>query len=343
MASPLVNPEPLHPNYIPDSFIHRGQEQADLLDLISGGGRNLHLHGPRGTGKTHLVHSILRKLSLSVNTCYVDCSIENTQYKVLKRLYTAVSNEEINTGHHTSDLQRKIEARTEAVSTILVLDEIEFLLLNDGDDLLYFLSRMKNSHNLTTLLLSSQTTDLESALEERVYSSFQPHTIEMEPYSGEQLYDLLVARAEQALKPRSLHREALTYIASTTQNPGLGLHWLKTAAESTEGIITEGLMQQVQQDGFASYTTHLLDGFSEHHKHLYQVLQELDTEQDLIRTGDVYDRYREHCSSLDTEPLSDRRISDYLKHLELLNLITAEYHYGGSKGKTREIQLIRPS
>jgi len=34
--------------------------------------------------------------------------------------------------------------------------------------------------------------------------------------------------------------------------------------------------------------------------------------------------------------------SDYLKQLEQLNLITSEYHYGGRKGKTREINRVSP-
>ena len=38
------------------------------------------------------------------------------------------------------------------------------------------------------------------------------------------------------------------------------------------------------------------------------------------------------------EEVSNRHISDFLKHLELLNLIEVEYHYGGNIGKTRKTQ-----
>jgi cell division control protein 6 len=37
--------------------------------------------------------------------------------------------------------------------------------------------------------------------------------------------------------------------------------------------------------------------------------------------------------------LSTRRLSDFLKQLELLDLIDADYHYGGREGKTREIEI----
>jgi len=38
--------------------------------------------------------------------------------------------------------------------------------------------------------------------------------------------------------------------------------------------------------------------------------------------------------------LTNRRLSDFLTHLDLLGLIEAEYHRGGEAGKTREIQLV---
>jgi len=66
-------------------------------------------------------------------------------------------------------------------------------------------------------------------------------------------------------------------------------------------------------------------------------VEELDTENNTIRTGDIYTRYEELCKS--SNALSKRRLSDFLKQLELLNLIKAEYHYGGQKGKTRDVKL----
>lgn len=74
---------------------------------------------------------------------------------------------------------------------------------------------------------------------------------------------------------------------------------------------------------------------------IYQAIEELTLEREkpVIQTGSIYKRYKLLCQTYEEEPLSERRISDYLKHLELLNLIQAEYHYGGRKGKTREIQL----
>ena len=61
-----------------------------------------------------------------------------------------------------------------------------------------------------------------------------------------------------------------------------------------------------------------------------------------MRTGDIHLKYRELCQTYNENSLTDRRTSDYFKQLEQLNLITSEYHYGGSKGKTREINRVNP-
>jgi Cdc6-like AAA superfamily ATPase len=119
------------------------------------------------------------------------------------------------------------------------------------------------------------------------------------------------------------------------------LLWLLAAAEETDSKITESAVRTVREQAFQEYTDHLLHPFSEHHRLIHQAIQELDKEQDpdVIQTGAIYTRYNDLCESYSVDSLSNRRISDYLKHLERLDLIEADYHYGGKRGKTRRITL----
>jgi len=340
-STPISDITPLEPDYIPDEFIDRENPETALSNLLGEeGSRNIHLQGPRGAGKTHLTKSVLKQLPDDINTCYLDSRHADTQYKALKQIYRSLTGQQVNSGHHTSDLQRKIEERTGAIPTVIVLDELDFLLLNDGESLLYYLSRLNAKTSIITI--SNHITELQNRIEERTYSSLQPYPIQLGPYTGEETFQILLQRAQQALKPQTLQRDALTYIASTTQNTRLALHWLKTAATETEGLITENIVQQTREQALDQYTAQLLGQHSPHHKLIYQAITELNQEQEAIQAGDVYQRYQELTQSSEEERLSNRRISDFLKHLELLNLITAEYHYGGSKGKTREIKLGQP-
>lgn len=343
----LTDPGPLESNYVPADPIDREAEQAAFASALDtdGEGRlqNLHLQGVRGTGKTHLAQLALHELPDPVTTCYVPCTRYDTQYKVLKRLYRAVTGEAVGSGYHPSDLQRTIDDRTDVGQTVVVLDEVDFLLLNDGDDLLYFLSRLAPSHRIGIVTISSSLTPPETQLEQRTYSSLLPRPIVFEPYTAEDVFEMLGERAQQALAPRSLRREALTYIVSSTQNATYALQWLRQAAHAADDAITEELVADVEPAVYETYVKSLLEGFSPHHEVLYRAIAELDAERDSpIRTGVVYDRYQERCAASSEAPLSQRRVSDFLKHLELLDVIRADYQYGGRHGKTREITLTSP-
>jgi len=325
---------PLQNEYLPDPVIDREKEQEQLETGV-GNLQNLHIHGPRGTGKTHLTKKAIK--NIEANTCHISCLKHDTQYKALKQVLRQLTNEEVGTGHHTSELQRRIQKQVEVLETVLVLDELDFLLLNDGDDLLYFLSRLEA--DLGLVLVTANYEDLSEQVEERTFSTLQPNRIGFEPYSGEEIYEVLADRARQSLKPRSLRREALTYIASSTQNAEKALTWLRTAAQQAEDTVTETLVKDVREEASQSYIDDRLQKLSQHHRLLYQAIEELNEEHEKIHTGKVYSRYKQLCQAYNEDSLSDRRISDYLKQLEQLNLITSQYHYGGRKGKTREIQF----
>ncbi len=343
MTPIIENPAPLQSDYVPETFVNRKEEEAGLQAAFADPGdtslRNIHLYGSRGQGKTHFALSLLEDLPDRVNTCYIPCNQYDTQYKALQQIYQSVTQEEINNGYHTSDLKREIEERTGAVPTVVVLDEIDFALMNDGDSLLYFLSRIKNAENLSIITISAN--HQEPPVEERTRSSLQPQRISFPPYTGENVYEILLKRAKHSLANQSVQKEALTYIASTTDNIQYALTWLRKAAQQTENTITENQVKKLQSPAYQKYIQQLLQPFTPHHRQVFQSVQELVDERDSssIRTGPIYERYNQLCHEHREEPLTERRISDFLKHLELLNIIEAKYHYGGKNGKTRDIQI----
>lgn len=325
---------PLKQNHLPEEFTDREQEQKQLKNNLEL--RNIHIHGPRGTGKTHVIKKILKEVGLK--TCYVSCLEHNTQYKALRQIITQLSGRSTETGHHTAELQRKVEENVAVMDTVIILDELDFLLLNDGEDLLYFLSRLDNQPKIA--LVTTQTDKLREKLEPRTYSSLQPFRIQFEPYTGEQIYEILADRASRGLKNRTVHRNAVTYIASSTQNAEKALTWFRVAARNTQDTVTEELIQNIQKEALEVYIENKLRYLSKHHRYLFQAVKELSQEKGpVINTGDIYPRYETIAAERSENALSNRRISDYLKQLEKLDLITADYHYGGKKGKTREVRL----
>ncbi|MFP9061715.1 Cdc6/Cdc18 family protein [Natrialbaceae archaeon A-chndr2] len=340
-ASIIRDSEPLQPWFLPPQFYDRDEQLQHIESAVNQQSvlTNLHLFGPRGAGKTHTVRQVLESLD-QISTCIVQCEQQDTQYKVLKQLCQTVTDKNVPDGHHSSDLKRLFEKRSSQLRTVVVLDQVDFLLLNDGSDLLYYLSRIRHRDKISIITISETSPTLKTELDERTYSTLSPDMVLFEPYSTEDLFQILWDRATQAIHSGSVQRKAVTYIASSTENAAYGLQWLKTAAHHADTVVTEDLVRRVRPETDKAYIDQLLSGLTAHHRLIYDAVVELTTDsQEVVHTGEIYETYRQLARSDRMKPLSDRRISDYIKHLELLQVIEADYHYGGEKGKTREISL----
>ncbi|ERH00196.1 MAG: orc1/cdc6 family replication initiation protein [Haloquadratum sp. J07HQX50] len=331
------NQRPLQPEYIPGSITDRESERKALKQALD----TVHLpdvllHGPRGTGKTLLTRQLITQLEDDIQHHYINCIHHNTEHKALRKLHTSITGENTPQGFHTSKLQRKIEKQLKHTRHLIVLDEADFLLQNNGNSLLYYLSRINKPSNLGTIIVSAHTASLQSQIDERTHSTLQPQRIGTEPYTSEQVYQILSQRARQSLEPTSLHHEALTYLASATQNTKLGLHWLRHTAQNTDQPITEQTLKQTQKQAHHHFTERTLSYHTDHHRTLYKAIRDFDDYP--VNSGQTYTKYREHCRKQNLEPLSNRRISDYIQHLKLHGLIETKAHHGGKHGKTKEIQ-----
>lgn len=297
---------------------------------------HLHIVGPRGSGKTLLIQQTLDALPDAITGRYLSCIRYDTQYKVLRHLCNTVLDSDVSSGYHTSQLQRCLTDNWTPDDTVLVLDEVDFLLQNDGNDLLYYLSRHAPD-DIQLVLISANHPELAAEVDDRTYSTLQPRTVQIPAYSERTATRILADRA-QNLPTERLADGALTAITSTTTNIRLGLHWLAAAIEEAEAAVTPTAVDAVQQAAINRYHATLLADFTAHHTRLLAAVHDA-TDDAPVRSGAVYQAYKNRCRADGTSPLTTRRISTFLKHLELLGIIASEYHYGGEEGKTRRIRL----
>lgn len=332
---------PLDTDHVPQTIVNRDDEQAAILDALStAGSRNLYLYGPRGTGKTLVTRNCLNEAPSHLLTCYISCKKFDTEYEVLRQLYRTLTGNDINNGYHTAQLQERIEEHIAERKLVLVLDEIDFLFENNGDDLLYYLSRMKHHTNVTIVAISANHPEPQAVIEERTLSSLQPWYITFESYTREQIVHILETHLQDASLLDAVDQDALSLIADTTGNIQLALHWLEQAASTSEEQVTDELLRNVKSAAVQRYRDVLLTAFSSHHHLLFEAISQLVAEHGRsVNTGVVYDRYADLCDSTGNDPLSHRRITDFITHLELLNIIIVNHHTGGANGKTREIRI----
>lgn len=325
---------------LPDTVIARDTEQAVVARTVRDPGhRHLHIAGPRGSGKT-LLTTVALHAAATPPICYVPCRQYDTQYQALARLTELLTGDAVADGYRTAHLQRRAVAVLEATPAVLVLDDVEFLLRNDGDDLLYALSRRVPPERLTVVTIATQTVDLSTVLDDRTYSSLQPRHLSVTPYTVAQTAQIL-ARHAGDLVPQPVTTTAVRQIARQTTNIRVGLHWLRRAAEvhDAHAVITATTSQVLRWDAFHRYWRHLLSDFTQHHAIALHAVEQVTSETHPVYTGMVYDRYATLCRCRGWQPLTARRISDFLDHLELLGLIRVEHHRGGTAGKTRAIRL----
>ncbi|QLG61903.1 Cdc6/Cdc18 family protein [Halorarum salinum] len=325
---------------VPD-LVGRSDEYDALVDgLLHRRDPALYLYGPKGGGKTFLTRHAVRVLPERTTVCRLTCIQYDIQYRVLTALCNAVTDSDFRTGYHTAQLTSALTDALADQDLVVVLDDIDFLLLNDGTDLLYSLSRLPQQ-TLRLVMLSAIHPDLATELDERIYSSLLPSMIYCEPYTEVDVVHILNTRGHDWLD-NEVTDDAAASIAATTPNIRLAYHWLTLAGEVTDGRITEDVVRLVQPDVRQRYHAKLLAPLSAHHRLLLDAIELLTADTEPVRSGAVYDWYRERCTQTQTSPLSTRRVSDFLEHLELLEVIRVEYHYGGHAGKTRSIWLQRP-
>jgi Cdc6-like AAA superfamily ATPase len=328
----------------PDNLLHRHDDYHSLLGLLSAPRRNnVHIYGPRGTGKTLVLQHVLEDLSDDILGCYIPCIRYDSQYKVLQELYRCLSGDAFSSGHHTAELQDRVAELLDGTEAVLCLDEIDFLLHNDGNSLLYFLSRIEEAENLSIVSISSNHPTLDAVIDGRVHNSLHPRTVRFDSYTSDQARDILLRRV-QRLQPRvEIEDEAIQVMVDATTNIQLGIHWLARAARGVENTITGQDIDSVRRDAVQLYWDVLLQDFSPHHHLLVEAISQLRDEIDSgVTSGPIYERYQDLCSMTDTDAVSTRQCGDYLTHLELLGIVRAERYYGGENGKTRRIKLNHP-
>ena len=93
---------------------------------------------------------------------------------------------------------------------IIILDEVDILLKNDGDGLLYTLTRTDN----VSIASISNFVDFKQFIKPRVRSSLRDREIVFPPYNAQQLVDILQERSEMSFKEDVLNNDVIPLCAA---------------------------------------------------------------------------------------------------------------------------------
>lgn len=358
----FVSRNALAADHIPDRILHRDpqvQELAVKLMPALRGDRpsNIFLYGTTGTGKTLVarhVASELEKASPLVRVLFVNCKmkrVSDTEYRLIAELARMLGGTIPSTGLPTDEVYRQffqlLDAKPQSV--IIILDEIDALVKNIGDELLYTLTRSAQSLKQAKLSLVGISNDLSfrDLLDPRVVSSLSEEEIVFSPYNALQLQDILTQRGALAFAPNALGEGVLAKCAAlAAQQHGdarRALDLLRVAAEVVERDARTRIdLSDIDKAELKLDLDRVVSVVRAQPRQSQAVLAAVLrlTEGDKpFQTGDILQVYEQTCAARGLKPLTQRRVSDLIAELDMLGIITARVISRGRYGRTREIRL----
>ena len=362
----------LRTNFIPDDLPFRENQLTDLGKILSVALKNsrpsnLLLYGKTGTGKTvvtkYVTNQLKQKsvdLGLNLQILYCNTRLAGNEYKVLFEL-----NKEINqccckdkkmckcdipfTGLSIGIAAERLLYKISflKLNTIIILDEIDYLIKKSNDDLLYEISRANESleNGFITLIGISNDLKFKEFLDPRVLSSLNEEEIIFSPYNSTELQKILISRSKIAFKPNVIQSSAINLCAALAGlehgDARRAVDTLRVAGEIAERdndnqVIDKHVriaLQKIEQDRL----NNSIQSLPLHDKIVILSLYSRSIKT-LVSTGTVYNIYTQYCKKLNLDFLTQRSVSSIINELALLGIISSTVISEGRYGRTKKIK-----
>ncbi len=360
------NRESLQESYTPERIVGRDdelEEYRDALVPVVYGEKpdNVFLYGKSGVGKTASTKYMLRELEKScedrdveLTVVELNCEPLNTSNQVAVRigesLPTSRDRDPISEFHSGWKVYEELFSRLDETGGIvlIVLDEVDSLNKEGLNEVFYQLTRAGandyiESVKIGTIGISSDLT-LRQDMRNDVKSSLCEVSIEFPAYDAEQLYEVLSQRVEVAFDPGAVDENVVRYCAACGAQDGgdarKALDLLRKAGDVArrreQERVTAELAEQGREEMEAEEVVESIEGFSHHERITMYAIATLEAEEgdEKYRSRGVYQRYKELVEEADAEPVTYRRVQQYLGSFKDMNLTQTETRHRGRRGGT---------
>jgi cell division control protein 6 len=361
----FVNRNVLRHDYVPSTLPHRQTQISRLGSILApalGGSKvsNVFIYGKTGTGKTAVARFVISRLDVKakeievpLRTCYVNCRLTGTNYRVLADICRSLGASVPFTGLAAAELLDRFREALNAKRQMLIvtLDEIDALIKSrEENNLLYELTRINETFHGSWVGFVGISNDLhfKEFLDPRILSCLSEEEAVFTPYLADELYDILLERARSAFFENILSDSSLHLCAALAArehgDARRALDLLRVAGELAErqgstAVSEEHVRSAVRKIEY-DRVSEALKSLPLHPKIVVIGTHLLGNHfPDGAITGDLYDIYRELCSKGDIEPLTQRRVSGLLNELDIMGVVNARIVNFGRYGRTKKIRL----
>lgn len=353
--------EVLRHDYLPEKLPHR-EEQIKLLGetvapvLRAARCSNIFIYGKTGTGKTAVTKYVLSHLEskakeygAQVKFCYVNCRMTGSEYRVFASLSQSVGIPIPFTGLSASEVFDRFRAGLDSsrIIFIAVLDEIDVLIKDRGDNFMYELTRINEtlSRSKVSIIGISNDLRLKEFLDPRVFSSLSEEELVFRPYDAGELRNILFERSKLSFQEGVLSDSALSICSALAAaehgDARRALDLLRVAGEVAERrgakVITEEHVRQAEKHIEHNRVVEAVKNLTLHSKLVLLSVYHLNKSS--ATTGEIYDVYNGLCGELGAGLLTQRRLSTLVNELDSMGLVNAKVVSMGRYGRTKKIRL----
>ena len=345
--------------FIPDTLPHRDEKIRSVAQywveaLDNNVPPDITIYGKTGTGKTAVtkyaknqLEEIAEKNNLNIEIKYIRCTDYNTEYQILAKLCQELGKPVPYRGWTKAEVVNTFRNifNTNVIGQnlilIVILDEIDVILKNDGDNILYTLTRTDNV-SITSI---SNYVDFKLFIKPKVKSSLRDREIVFPPYNAEQIIDILKERSTLSFNDNVISEGILilcsALAAKEEGDARYALDLLKTSGEIADekqsDIIQESFVKEAKDRIEHNKIIDVVMTLPLQQQKVLESINYLTKKNEEITSGSLYEVYQDLAKN---DKVSYRRLFDFINELEMLGLISANtISRGRGKGRTNIITL----
>ena len=236
----------LSPRYIPNELHHREKEMSLLLTMFKDSYikpdeflfSTPQIIGRSGIGKTSTILKFSKMLEnefiksgLTLKVAYINLKLQGgNKYAVYRFLLEKIAPELPSQGLSAEEMLRYLLSylTENKLYTLIILDEIEFLLKSNKDSgMIYDFTRLNefdlSKHcNVIGVVFIARSTDFHDKIDSSELSTLGRLPIEFKPYSIDEISDILLTRTTESFNPNAVGTDIIDEVSLITTSPQVG-------------------------------------------------------------------------------------------------------------------------
>ena len=259
-----------NPDYVPENYLHRESQMEALAICLRPalrGGRpiNTVVLGSPATGKTTAINkifNIVERNSDKVVCVYVNCQLHTTRFNIFSQIYNKIfGHMPPETGVPFSRIYGSImkHLQTEKKSMVVALDDVSYLFHSkNANKIFYDILRAHEEFKGVRTGIFAILSDIEFRymLDKNVNSVFIPQEIIFEPYTTQEMFDILKDRIKAGFYPDVISDDLLNLIAEHASSAGdlrMGIDLLRVSGNFAEADASKTIEKKHLMEALTKY------------------------------------------------------------------------------------------